>query len=59
MGKGDKIRFWMDLWVGDAPLANSLPDLFRSASNQEAKVIDYVERRGRRIVSGLVCSEGI
>lgn len=52
VGKGDKIRFWTDLWVGDAPLASTFPDLFHCASSQEASVIDYMERRGDSVVWG-------
>lgn len=52
MGKGYKIRFWTDLWMGDAPLVSTFPDLFHCASSQEAKVIDYMERRGDSIVWG-------
>ena len=48
MGKGDKIYFWKDLWVGDCPLASTFRELFNCASNKEAKVIDYVEKRGLR-----------
>ena len=46
MGKRDNICFWTDLWVGDLPLASAYPELFNCASDQEAKVIDHLERRG-------------
>lgn len=36
VGKGDKIFFWTDLWVGEVPLAVTFPELFRCASNQNA-----------------------
>ena len=54
VGKGDKICLCMDLWVGDLPLASTYPELFNCASNQEAKVIDYMERRGDCIIWGPV-----
>ena len=50
MGKGDEICFWKVLWVGDRPLASTFPELFNRASNQEAKVIDHMERRGEETV---------
>ena len=53
-GKGDKISFWKDLWVGDRPLESIFPELFNCASNQEAKVIDYMERRGDCIIWGSI-----
>lgn len=49
VGKGGKIYFWTDLWVGEVPLASLFPDLFCCASNQEAQVLDYMERRGDMI----------
>ena len=39
---------------GDRPLASTFPELFNCASNQEAKVIDYMERRGDCVSWGLV-----
>ena len=46
VGKGDKIYFWTDLWVGENTLASTFPELFRCATNHEAKVIEYMERKG-------------
>ena len=57
VGKGDKIRFWTDLWVGD-PLSSAFPELLNCARNQKDKVLDYMERRGDGNVWGLF-SEGI
>ena len=58
VGKGDKISFWTDLWVGGLPLLSAFLELFNCASNQKAKVLDYMERRGEGIVWGLF-AEGI
>ena len=52
VGKGDKVFFWRDPWVGEAPLAISFPNLFNCATNQIAKVIDYLERIDDRVVWG-------
>ena len=38
--------------MGEVSLASLFPDLFSCASNQEAKVIDYMERRGDNIIWG-------
>ena len=54
MGKGDKICFWTHLCVGDRPLASTFSELFNCASNQEAKVIDYMERKEGRVIWGTV-----
>lgn len=43
--KGIKYALKMDLWVRDPTLASTFPELFNCASNQEAKVNDYLERR--------------
>lgn len=50
VGKGDKSLFWTDLWVGDAPLVVSFPNLYNCASNQNTKVTDYMERTDNNIV---------
>ena len=50
VGKGNKIYFWKDLWVGEVPLASLFPDLFSCASNQETKVMEYMERKGDTII---------
>lgn len=52
VGKGDKIFFWKDLWVGETTLVTTLPDLFLCSSNQDARVEDYMERRGDSILWG-------
>ena len=44
MGKGDRVRFWLDTWTGDSPLATQFPNLFRYAQNGRALVGEYVER---------------
>ena len=54
MGKGDKIFFWMDLWMWGHSIVSTFPELFKCASNQEAKVVDYMERRRDSIILGLV-----
>ncbi|XP_058076347.1 uncharacterized protein LOC131224925 [Magnolia sinica] len=33
LGKRDNIRFWEDIWVGDVPLKDDFPNIFRLASN--------------------------
>lgn len=44
VGSGLKILFWHDKWVGDRPLVDWFPDLFKCARDPEAKVGDYMER---------------
>ncbi|KAJ9188986.1 hypothetical protein P3X46_000330 [Hevea brasiliensis] len=38
LGNGEKIYFWHDKWIGEAPLKFSFPRLFSISSNQEAVV---------------------
>eukprot|EP00268_Persea_americana_P023335 TRINITY_DN22974_c0_g1_i1.p2 TRINITY_DN22974_c0_g1~~TRINITY_DN22974_c0_g1_i1.p2 ORF type:complete len:114 (-),score=16.42 TRINITY_DN22974_c0_g1_i1:691-1032(-) len=48
----DKIVFWKDLCVGETPLATTFPDLFLCASDRDARVGVYTERRGGSILLG-------
>ena len=43
---GEKIQFWLDVWVGNTPLAGLFPDLFRCVLDKEAKIINYLNRQG-------------
>lgn len=52
VGSGQDIFFWHDLWVGDTPLSLHFPDLYRCARNQQAKVMDYMERDVDRTLWG-------
>ena len=52
VGKGDRTFFRTDLWAGEATLATSYLDLFNCASNQSAKIIDYIERIDDCIIWG-------
>lgn len=38
VGNGSSIRFWLDWWSGDSPLASSFPILFSYCSNQEISI---------------------
>lgn len=40
MGKGDYTFFWEDLWLGDRPLREKFPRLFKIARNKRALVQD-------------------
>jgi hypothetical protein len=42
-GNGVSIRFWHDVWCGEAALKESFPDLFRLARNKEALVAQYMQ----------------
>lgn len=46
VGSGDKILFWLDTKVGERPLAVEFPSLFLCASDQQAKVSNYMSRYG-------------
>ncbi len=40
---GFSIRFWHDVWCGEAALQESFLDLFRLARNKEALVAQYMQ----------------
>lgn len=50
IGTGERIGFWQDLWIGDRPLAAQFLELYRCASNRQAKVINYLSRNANQIV---------
>ena len=46
MGNGCKVRFWEDVWCGEAPLCSSFPSLYEVASSKGDKVADLWEVTG-------------
>ncbi|RVW79808.1 LINE-1 retrotransposable element ORF2 protein [Vitis vinifera] len=41
VGKGNKVRFWIDPWCGNNVLSEAFPDLFSMAVQRSATVEDY------------------
>lgn len=39
-----RVRFWKDFWLGDTPLKESFPRLFRMSGNVDALVQDYFKQ---------------
>ncbi|KAJ0497883.1 hypothetical protein HanOQP8_Chr13g0484851 [Helianthus annuus] len=50
VGKGDKIRLWLDPWVSSQPLRNSFPNLFLLESNKDCLILDRYEEIGSGVV---------
>ena len=46
VGSGEKVRFWLDNWFGNRPLAAQFPDLTKYAMDKEATVSSYLETIG-------------
>ena len=46
VGNGRKVRFWEDVWCGEAPLCYSFPSLYDVASSKGAKVAELWEVTG-------------
>ena len=49
VGNGRKVRFWEDVWCGEAPLCSSFPSLYEVTSSKGDKVADpweVTETRG-------------
>lgn len=44
VGRGERVRFWKDSWIGDRPLADRFPQLYRVA-NSRCKNISEVRSR--------------
>ena len=42
MGKGNNIRFWEDIWVGDSSLASRFPRLYSVSCNNNALISSLV-----------------
>ncbi|XP_068504156.1 uncharacterized protein [Phaseolus vulgaris] len=40
LGRGDKVRFWEDVWIGDTTLKSLFPRLYSLSANKEQKVED-------------------
>ena len=52
VGKGDRVRFWLDIWIGDSPLATQFLNLFHCAQNGRALANDYIKRLGGKAMWG-------
>ena len=50
LGHGEPIRFWLDWWVGEAPLCTSYPRLFEICEDPEALVAQVLLPTGCRII---------
>ncbi|KAK9274394.1 hypothetical protein L1049_019208 [Liquidambar formosana] len=51
IGDGRRVKFWLDCWCGNSPLAIIFPQLFLIARNEEVWVADYVDwAMGDRLV---------
>ena len=46
VGNGRKVRFWKDVWCGEAPLCSSFPSLYEVASSKGVKVAKLWEVTG-------------
>ena len=46
VGNGCKVRFWKDIWCGEAPLCSSFPSLYEVASSKGDMVANLWEVTG-------------
>ena len=53
MGTGDKIHFWKDGWINDAPLKSQFPDLFMLSKADNDLIKDLVAFGGEETLGGL------
>jgi hypothetical protein len=47
IGNGQKTRFWLDCWMGNAPLCERFPRLFSISSHKEGVVSEYWREKDR------------
>lgn len=40
VGRGNKIKFWYDIWCGDVSLKSRFPNIFAIARNKDLLVVD-------------------
>ncbi|MGV7988982.1 hypothetical protein PJP10_31935, partial [Mycobacterium kansasii] len=55
VGKGDRIRFWHDTWIGDTPLKDKYPSIFQVVKRQNSFIADHYNLLGGRIVWNIPC----
>nr|XP_043624274.1 uncharacterized protein LOC122595871 [Erigeron canadensis] len=46
IGNGASIRFWIDRWIGDNPLCNTFPDLFKLERRKDCYIKDRCTGNG-------------
>ena len=46
VGNGRKVRFWEDVWCGEAPLCSSFPSLYEVASSKGDMMVDFGKSLG-------------
>ena len=44
IGKGNKVRFWEDIWEGEATLKSLFPSLFRLSTRTSRPIADFVDQ---------------
>lgn len=49
VGSGSAIYFWLDVWMGDRPLAEQFPHLYRCARNNNAVIFYYIDRNSSQM----------
>lgn len=43
LGEGTKVRFWLDVWVGEATLQREFPRIFRLCSQKSVVVVEVLQ----------------
>lgn len=46
VGNGEKIKFWTDLWIGDACLKDKFPTLFNCSSKKDGSIAEFHSNTG-------------
>lgn len=49
VGRGDRVRFWKDVWVGEIPLETAFPSVFQLAGLKEGSVLQHYSINGDEI----------
>lgn len=46
VGRGDKVQFWKDVWVGETPLNKAFPTMYQLARMKEGTVFQHYAHIG-------------
>ncbi|XP_058092153.1 uncharacterized protein LOC131238046 [Magnolia sinica] len=59
VGKGDCIHFWTDIWLGDNPLKEKFPSIFRLAVKKNSLIADNYSIVANRVIWNIKCRRNL
>lgn len=49
VGRGDRVQFWKDVWVGETPLEAIFPTMYQLAGLKEGTILQHYALNGKEI----------